>query len=84
MADYKETPLFNIGDKVKIKFPKETRGRLNLNLYDFETNSCSNIIITEEDTYFVVDIRKETYSSGKSAEKGCIDVLHESVCHGNQ
>ena len=28
--------------------------------------------------------RKETYSSGKSAEKGCIDVLHESVCHGNQ
>ena len=22
--------------------------------------------------------------SGKSAEKGCIDVLHESVCHGNQ
>ena len=20
----------------------------------------------------------------KSAEKGCIDVLHESVCHGNQ
>lgn len=61
MAEYNIEPLFSIGDKVKIKMPKETC--LNLKLYNYETNSRSNIILTEEDTYFIVDIRNKYFDS---------------------
>ena len=60
--------------------------RMPFAICDDESFNDQVWIFTDQDKLktFAEKYKKETYSSGKSAEKGCIDVLHESVRHGNQ
>ena len=61
--------------------------RMPFAICDDESFNDQVWIFTDQDklkTFAEKYKEEKTYSSGKSAEKGCIDVLHESVCHGNQ